>query len=152
MIPNSIHVPPRLETSEHIFLVEAMERSQDQLVLIVDDDESVLRAMGRFLQSAGFRVKTFSSGKAFLDSEFQKDNACLIVDVKMPEMNGLELYQKLLDQGIHLPVIFITAYDTVDIRKKAHSLGAASYFRKPVDGQALIDSIHWAITQNQETP
>jgi FixJ family two-component response regulator len=115
-------------------------------IYIVDDDESVLRAMKRLIRSMDMDVETFESGQEFLDSDFRDQNACLIADIKMPVMGGMELQKKLLAQGSKLPVIFITAFDSKDLRSKAKESGAAGYFQKPVDGQALLDLIQWALS------
>jgi FixJ family two-component response regulator len=116
------------------------------IIYIVDDEKSVLKAMKRLILSMGMDVKTFASGQEFLDSGFRDQNACLIADIKMPVMDGMELKQKLVAKGFKLPVIFITAYDTEKIRCKAKGVGAAGYFQKPVDDQALLDSIQWVLS------
>ena len=116
------------------------------IIYIVDDDESVLRAMKRLISSMDMDVQTFASGREFLDSNYRNQNACLIVDIKMPGMSGIELQQKLVAKGSELPVVFITAFDTEEMRGEAKKAGAAGYFRKPVDDQALLDSIQWALS------
>jgi two-component system response regulator FixJ len=116
------------------------------IIYIVDDDESVLRAMKRLILSMNMDVESFASGREFLDSDYRDQNACLIVDVKIPGMSGMELQQKLVDKGSKLPVIFITAFDTEETRDQAKKAGAAGYFQKPVDDQALLDSIQWALS------
>ena len=118
------------------------------IIYIVDDDESVRRAMKRLISSMDMDVKAFASGREFLDSEYRNHNACLIVDVKMPGMSGMELKKKLVAKGSQLPVVFITAYDTEEIRSEAKKAGAAGYFRKPVDDQALLDSIQWVLSKS----
>jgi len=116
------------------------------IIYIVDDDESVRRAMKRLFSSIGIDAQTFASGREFLDADYRDQNACLIVDVKMPGMSGLELQKKLVAKGTKIPVVFITAFDTEEIRSEAKKTGAAGYFRKPVDDQALLDSIKWALS------
>jgi FixJ family two-component response regulator len=116
------------------------------IIYVVDDDESVLRAMKRLILSMNMDVESFASGREFLDSDYRDQNACLIVDVKIPGMSGMELQQKLVDKGSKLPVIFITAFDTEETRDQAKKAGAAGYFQKPVDDQALLDSIQWALS------
>ena len=118
-------------------------------IYIVDDDESVLKAMKRLIRSMNMDVKIFSSGQEFLNSDFRDQNACLIADIKMPVMGGMELQEKLVAQGSKLPVIFITAFDSKNLRSQAKEAGAAGYFQKPVDDQALLDLIQWALS-NQE--
>lgn len=116
------------------------------IIYIVDDNESVLRAMKRLILSMNMDVESFASGQEFLDSDYRDQNACLIVDVQIPGMSGMELQQKLVGKGSKLPVIFITAFDTEEIRDQAKKAGAAGYFQKPVDDQALLDSIQWALS------
>ena len=123
-----------------------MGEESKPVIYIVDDDESVLRAMKRLISSMDMDVQTFASGREFFDSDYRNQNACLIVDVKMPGMSGMELQQKLVAKGSKLPVVFITAFDTEKIRGEAKKAGAAGYFRKPVDDQALLDSIQWALS------
>jgi FixJ family two-component response regulator len=92
-------------------------------------------------------VRPFESAQQFLDSDVTKENACLIADVKMPGMDGLELQQKLVEDGTDLPVILITGFDTEETRALAKRSGAAGYFRKPVDDRALLDAIRWALSR-----
>jgi len=102
--------------------------------------------MKRLILSMNMDVKTFASGQEFLDSDFREQSACLIADIKMPVMGGMELRQTLVANGSKLPVIFITASATEKIRGKAKRIGAAGYFQKPVDDQALLDSIQWVLS------
>ena len=96
-----------------------MEEKIKPIIYIVDDDESVLRAMKRLILSMDMDVLTFGSSEEFLDYSHKEQNACLIADVKMPGIGGMELQQKLLTKGSKLPVIFITAFDTEGIRNEA---------------------------------
>jgi FixJ family two-component response regulator len=89
---------------------------------------------------------SFASVDDFLRSEINHENACVISDIQMPGTSGLDLPAKLLDAGYHLPVIFVTAHDTPESRARAQQVGAAAYFRKPVDAQALLDAIVWALS------
>ena len=123
------------------------KRKTTPVIYIVDDDESVRRAMERLIRSAGMEAHTFASGHEFLDFEFKSSNACLVVDVKMPVMSGLELQEALRARDSALPVIFITAFDSPETREQAKKAGAAGYFRKPLDDQALLDSIQWALAK-----
>lgn len=119
------------------------------VIYIVDDDESVRRAMKRLIRSAGMEAQTFASAHELLDFELRKHNACLVVDVKMRGMSGLELQDELRAKGSDLPVIFITGFDTPETRNQAKKAGAVGYFRKPIDDQALLDSIQWALTRQK---
>lgn len=90
--------------------------------------------------------RTFTSVEEFIASEFSDMNACVISDIQMPGTSGLDLPELLAGAGHHLPVIFVTARDTPETRDRAQSAGAAAYFRKPVDAQALLDAIAWALS------
>jgi len=116
------------------------------VVYVIDDDESVRRAFGRLLRSVGLDAETFSSAKEFLDSPKHKENACILIDIRMPGSSGFDLQQKLAASDIRIPVIVISASDDAQIRERARELGAVSFFRKPVDDQALLDAIWWAIS------
>ena len=114
-------------------------------IYIVDDDESIRNALEMLLLSAGMKVHTFASATDFLSSNPGEINSCLITDIRMKGISGLELKQKLNDEGNRIPVIFLTAFDTKESRKQAQRGGAVGYFRKPVDDQSLLDSIQWAL-------
>jgi FixJ family two-component response regulator len=96
--------------------------------------------------SADMEVKTFEAAEDFLKGQFREKKACLISDIKLKGLNGLELKQKLAERGVEIPVIFLTAFDSNEIRQQAKQAGAVGYLRKPVDDQALLDTIHWAIS------
>jgi FixJ family two-component response regulator len=122
-----------------------MPPESESTIYIVDDDESVRSALEMLMLSAGMKVYTFASASDFLSSKPGEINSCLITDIKMKGIGGLELQQKLNDAGNRMPVIFLTAFDTKESRKQARRGGAAGYFRKPVDDQSLLDSIRWAL-------
>ena len=115
-------------------------------VYVIDDDESVRRALARLLRSVDLDVETFSSADEFLNSSKQTKNSCILIDIRMPGSSGFDLQQKLAASEIQIPVIVISASDDAQIRERAHELGAVSFFRKPVDDQALLDAIWWAIS------
>jgi FixJ family two-component response regulator len=114
-------------------------------VYIVDDESSVSTAYARLIRSAKMQPETFASVDDFLRSNFSDEHACVVSDVQFPGRSGLELPVLLGRAGHHLPVIFVTAHDTPETRDQAQRSGAAAYFRKPVDDQALLDAITWAI-------
>ena len=122
-------------------------RNVTPIIYIVDDDNSVRRALERLVRSSGMSPRVFSSAREFLDSDYTDEGSCLIIDIKMPGLNGLKLQQELSNRGSELPVIFITAFDDEETRNRAKEGGAAGYFRKPVDDQALLDSIKWALSR-----
>jgi len=115
-------------------------------VYIVDDEPSICTAYARLVRSAKMQPRTFASVEDFLRSDFTDENACVISDIQMPGTNGLDLPSLLARAGHRVPVIFVTAHDTPETRCRAQSAGAAGYFRKPVDDQALLDAIAWAIS------
>ncbi len=117
------------------------------IVYIVDDDMLVRRAIKRLIHSAGLEVETFASAEEFLDCGFRDEQTCLIADVKMPKLTGLDLQKKLIARGHNLPVIFITGFDAEEIREKVKKAGAVGYFSKPIDDQALLDTIKWALSK-----
>lgn len=114
-------------------------------VYVIDDEESLQRALVRLLRVADFVTSAYSSVDEFLAASIKSDLACVVADVHTEGMNSLDLPLHLEKRGLDIPVIFITAYDTSETREKIKQIGAAGYFRKPVDDQALIDAIHWAV-------
>jgi FixJ family two-component response regulator len=116
------------------------------LIYVIDDDASVRKAFGRLLRSANLDAETFSSAEEFLSSPKQKENACIIIDIRMPGLSGFDLQQRLSSEGTKIPVIVISASDDLETREHAKELGAISFFRKPIDDQALLDAIWWAIS------
>jgi FixJ family two-component response regulator len=115
-------------------------------IYIVDDEPTVCTAYARLARSAKMEPQTFSSVEEFIGTQVSDENACLICDVAMPGTSGLELPTLLARAGRRLPVIFVTAHDTAETRAVAQRVGAAAYFRKPVDDQALLDAIAWALS------
>lgn len=116
-------------------------------VFIIDDDLSVRTALERLLTSAGVRSRTFRSATDFLSAGCLNDGDCIITDVRMHGISGLELQAELQRAGRRASFIFVTASDAEDARAQAKSAGAVAYFRKPVDDQALIDAIEWALSR-----
>jgi len=103
------------------------------------------RAFSLLLRTVGFVTREFSSAEEFFKYSGISECDCIILDVRMQEMNGFELMEKLLSTGIYVPFICVTAFDDAESRERALELGATAYFTKPVDDQALIDAIKWAI-------
>ena len=115
-------------------------------VYITDDDESMRHSLKMLLFSAGIKAMTYESAEVFLNSDFREHNTCLVTDFKMPGLSGLGLQQQLIERDIRIPVIFLTAFDSVEDREQAYRSGAVGFFRKPVDDQALLDTIRWAMS------
>ena len=117
------------------------------LTYVIDDDASVRKAFGRLLRSANLDAEMFSSAEEFLSSPRQKENACIIIDIRMPGLTGFDLLERLASEGIRVPVIAISAHDDEETREHARELGAVSFYRKPIDDQALLDAVWWAIAR-----
>jgi FixJ family two-component response regulator len=115
------------------------------MVCVVDDDDSILRALRRLLGATGFRVETFSSAEQFLKSEHRGRADCLVLDVHLSGLSGLDLQERLATSGVSTPVVIITAHDEEPTRERAERAGAIEYLRKPFDDDSLIDAIHKAI-------
>jgi FixJ family two-component response regulator len=113
-------------------------------VAIVDDDPSVLKALARLLSTRSFIVKTYLSGPLFLAAQPQDLPDCLIADLQMPEMTGLELQHNLKRKGVHIPTIVITAHDEAGMRERCKAAGAVAYLSKPVQDILLFDAIETA--------
>ncbi|MBF4560351.1 response regulator [Pseudomonas sp. p50] len=111
------------------------------MISIVDDDESVRNAIGNLVRSIGYEPTLFSCAEDFLASAQLDDTCCLITDVHMQGMSGLDLQFELINTGQHMPIIFVTAYPEESIRKRAKAAGATCYLSKPFDGQTMIDCI-----------
>ncbi|MCX5493279.1 response regulator [Kaistia dalseonensis] len=114
-------------------------------IAIVDDDASVRDATGSLIRSLGLKVRTFSSAADLLALPDRDAIDCLITDVQMDPIGGVELFQRLRDEGIAMPVIFITAFPDARIRDRMMTAGALGFFAKPFDAQALIDCVEAAI-------
>ncbi len=116
------------------------------MISIVDDDKSFRRATAGFVSSLGYAVAAFGSAEEFLKSNRLDDTACLISDVEMPGMSGIELQNRLIAQGHRLPVIFITAYSKSKARAQAFASGALGFFDKPFSEDQLISCIDQALS------
>lgn len=111
---------------------------------VVDDDDSVLRALRRLLRGAGFAVKSFGSAEEFLGLEHPETINCLVLDIHMPGLSGFDLQERLADAQLLIPIIFITAHDDPLTRERARK-GGVAYFPKPFDAQSLIGAIEKAL-------
>jgi FixJ family two-component response regulator len=120
-----------------------MTEAATQTIYVIDDDPSVRRSVARLLRSAGLAPRLFEDAEQFLAVADQLSRGCVVLDLTMPKTSGLELQQRLHDEGIDLPIIVVSARDDGECRREASELGASFFFRKPVDGQALLDAIAW---------
>ncbi len=117
------------------------------VISIIDDDESVRVATENLIRSLGFGACSFSSAEEFLRSARLNDTCCLITDVQMPGMTGVELQSYLLERDHELPIIFITAFPVDRVRQKVHAAGAVGFLGKPFDSGAMIQCIDKALSQ-----
>ena len=120
-------------------------RLPSRLVAIVDDDKSVLTALEDLVESEGLSTLCFGSAEQFLDSGAQRNAACLIADIRMPGMSGLELQAKLKAHRCHIPIIFITAHGDAKMRIQAMRDGAVEFLTKPFDNAVLLETVHAAV-------
>jgi FixJ family two-component response regulator len=118
-------------------------------VYIVDDDVSVRSALSRLMRSAGIESCAYESPERFLAEVRNEGNACILMDITMPRMSGMELVARLKEKGIEYPVIAVSARDDDDTRQLAQDLGVRYFMRKPVDDQALIDAINWVVKEHR---
>lgn len=114
-------------------------------VYIIDDEPAVCTAYARLVRAARMQPRTFASVGEFMAATVADEGACVVSDVRLSGASGLELPGRLARAGRSLPVIFVTAHDTPETRDSARRVGAAGYFHKPVDDQALLDAITWAV-------
>jgi FixJ family two-component response regulator len=125
-------------------------RSQDHMISIVDDDESVREATKGLVRSLGYAAATFSSAEEFLSSDRVHATSCVIADVQMPGLSGIDLQHRLVAQGLRLPVIFVTAFPDERTRRRAIDAGAVDYLSKPFSDEQLVSSLNTAL--NKDAP
>jgi FixJ family two-component response regulator len=114
-------------------------------IAIVDDDPGVRKGLARLLRASSFEAETFDSGMAFLESLRLRTPDCVIADLQMPEMTGLQLQHQLARSGVEIPTIIITAHDEVGARERCESAGASAYLLKPLQPSTLIAAIEAAM-------
>jgi FixJ family two-component response regulator len=117
-------------------------RSKPFVVSIVDDDEAIRYALGNLFESVGLNVETFASAEQFMDFGGANERSCLILDVQLPRMSGLELQHQLSSDGNAVPIIFMTAHSDERVRERVLQAGAVAIFQKPFNSEALLNAIH----------
>ena len=132
----------RIEAKQ-VWTMQAMPRIP--LISIVDDDEAIRRSLDDLIRSAGLRALGFSSAEAFLQSNQLSEIDCLILDLCLPGMSGLELQRQLAEDNFDLPIIFMTAHESGDRRRQAIEAGAVTYLNKPFDEADLLNAIDIAL-------
>lgn len=121
--------------------------TQTRLIHIIDDEESVRRSAGFMLKTSGFSVQTWASGVAFLKEVRHVDAGCILLDVRMPEMDGIAVQQALLERGVTMPVIVLTGHGDVTIAVKAMKAGAVDFIEKPFANDVLLSAIDSAFAR-----
>jgi FixJ family two-component response regulator len=122
------------------------------LIVIVDDDASMRDALTSLLRSVGWRTEGFASAEAFLQSGQVHTTACLLLDVQLPGVSGLELQRQLRSRQARIPIIFITGHGNEAMRAEALQAGAVAFFAKPFDDTALLEAIHAALAPDRGGP
>ena len=133
-----------IRDSERMVDMENAGPQEKPNVYIVDGDTSILRALERLLRSAGYSAFTFTSAEEFLLSRKAAEKGILILDIRLPGMDGFELQEHLAERGAEYSVIFITAHDNHEWRERGKKAGAVAYLSKPFPEQTLLDAIHLA--------
>ena len=123
--------------------------SQESMIAIVDDDEAVRDATKTLMRSLGYNVYTFGSADEFLKSEQVHDTSCLITDLHMPGLSGIDLQERLIARGHRIPIIFITGYSDENVRIRAMKAGAVAFLTKPVNHNHLLDHLEMALKANR---
>lgn len=116
---------------------------------MIDDDESMRGAIARLLAAVGLATQTFSSGKVFLEADLQDLAGCVVLDVRLPEIGGLDLQREMVERGIHYPVIFVTGHGDIPMSVQAMKAGAVEFLTKPFRDQDLLDAISAAIQRDR---
>lgn len=117
-------------------------------IAIVDDDEPLREALASVMKAAGFAANTYASAEEYLDSAHRGDTACLILDVRLPRMSGVELQRRLADANSEVPIVFVTAHGDGSLRDLVMKAGAAGFLNKPVRSDALLREIRTALEKS----
>lgn len=123
----------------------------DATVFVVDDDQAVRDSLQQLLHAAGLRVQTYGSARDFLAGYRANTPGCLVLDIRMPGMGGLDLQAQLVQEGVQLPIIFLTGHGDVPAAVRALKAGAMDFLQKPVNSQSLLDLVQQAIRRDAET-
>jgi FixJ family two-component response regulator len=126
-------------------LASVTNKSSSQLVAIVDDDRSVQSALKDLMESAGLEARCFGSAEEFLEPDQRNQTGCLVADIRMPGMSGLELQAKLKAEGSLIPIIFITAHGDAKMKMQAMEAGAVEFLSKPFDDEVLLQKVRHAL-------
>lgn len=125
-------------------------KEPEPIVFVIDDDALIRDGIQSLLKSIGLRVETFPSARDFLLAKRPDAPSCLVLDVRMPGLNGLDLQRELADADIHIPIIFITGHGDIPMSVRAMKQGALEFLTKPVRGQDLLDAVQKAVAHDRE--
>jgi len=128
-----------------------MSNNVAEMVFVIDDDESIREALKSLIRSVGLGVETFASAHEFLQSSRPDVPACLILDIRMPGLSGLDLQRDLAEANIHIPIIFITGHGDIPMSVRAMKAGAIEFLTKPFRDQDLLDAIQQALERDRRT-
>ena len=126
-------------------------RQSDAIIAIVDDDASVREGLQSLIRSAGWRVETFVSAQEFLGRLGAQAPSCLILDLQLPGLGGLDLQKRMAEVGLEIPIVFLTGHGNIPASVQAMKAGAVEFLTKPIDEQELVDAIHEAIERDRRT-
>src|SRR5437899_7554224 len=121
----------------------------EPIVFIVDDDLSVRRSTERLIRAAGFKVQTFTSAREFLKNPRPQGPACLVLDVRMPGLSGMDLQRELVQSGMNIPIVFITAHGDIPMTVRAMKAGAVEFLTKPFRSRGLLDAVRAALERDR---
>ena len=127
-----------------------MSKSATDMVFVIDDDQSIREALKSLIRSVGLSVETFASAQEFLQSPRPDVPSCLILDVRMPGLSGLDLQRDLTEANIHIPIIFITGHGDIPMSVRAMKAGAVEFLTKPFRDQDLLDAIQQALERDRQ--
>jgi len=128
-----------------------MTTTSDPTVFVIDDDELIRAAIQGMLKSVGLRAETFETTQQFLSSKRQDGPSCLVLDVRLPGVNGLDFQRQLADSGVRIPIIFITGHGDIPMSVKAMKSGAVEFLTKPFQDEDLLNAIHQALDRDRVT-
>jgi len=143
-------VAPNGNSSSLRLKIEDQQLQHRPIISIIDDDDSMRGALKSLVTSLGFKAYTFASAEQFLDSPRLNDTSCLITDLQMPGLTGIELQQSLLAQDRHIPIIFVTAFPEERMRARAMEAGALGFLGKPFDSSTLVELIDQAVESGRK--
>jgi FixJ family two-component response regulator len=126
-------------------------RESDAIIAIVDDDASAREGLQSLIRSAGWRVETFVSAQEFLGRRGAETPSCLILDLQLPGLSGLDLQRQMAEVGLEIPIVFLTGHGNIPASVQAMKAGAVEFLTKPLDEQKLVDAIHEAIERDRRT-